>query len=169
MFEFDPTFYLERMKSLGDYLSKDLVLARIYYIPEIFTAFAEFGINLYTATGEYGEIPLFAEFDLYVTKTIKVEEIRGAFEYFKIPIGANYVALDLATGGVVKAWDETMENYRELAYKYVMVIWNYTSYPVEVMFGTKPHRVSSNSFTVYLYVTDIHLKATPLKILEVPL
>lgn len=186
MFEFDPTFYLDRMKALGDYLSKDLVLARIpisesppkgdfedvsyvYYIPESFTAFAEFGINLYDSTGQYGEIPLFAEFDLYAVKTIKVEEVRGAFEYFRIPIGEDEVALDLATGGIIKAWDENLQNYRELAYKYVMVIWNFTSYPVDVMFGTKPHRVSSNSYAVYLYVTDVHLKATPLKILETSL
>ncbi|RLF41153.1 MAG: hypothetical protein DRN12_03815 [Thermoplasmata archaeon] len=183
-FKFDPEQYELYSKMMGDRFSKYLVLFRIplsesppagdfedidyaYYLPNIFYSNIEFVHDLYQELSEYGYLPEFLEFVLFQVLPTKVRFIKGAFDYFRRDIDTTYIACDVCTGGVVKGYDAKVDEWKEIAYKFSIIAWNYTTYTVEVVIGGKPHKVEANKCAVYLYLTDMHLKATPIKILEV--
>jgi len=182
-FTFNPNMYSTYSKLFSDRLSKYTVMFRIaisqsppegdfedvdyvYYIPSIFYSNVEFVHDLYQEIGAYGELPDFAEFTIFAVRPLKVRFVKGVFDYFRRDIDADSVYCDIGSGGIVKAYDEDKGEWKELAYKFVVIAWNHTSYPVEVVINGKPHKVSANSVAVYVYLTDIHLKATPIRIVE---
>ena len=183
VFEFKPDLYENYSKLMGEKFSEYTVMFRIpinesppdgefedasyvYYMPTIFYSNYEFVHDLYEEINAYGELPNFAEFDIYACYPLKVRFIKGVFDYFRRDIDSATIWCDIGSGGVVKAYDETNDKWRELAYKFVILAWNYTDYTVEVMVSGKPHKVSAHHVAVYVYLTDIHLKATPIKIVE---
>ena len=184
-FSYDPSQYATNVKSFADALSKQAVLFRIplsetppagdfedvdysYYQPETFTQNAELVIDLYSSFLEYGTIPYFAELDLYGLGWAQydVRKITGSFDEFLRTIDGGVVAVYVGTGGIIEILDPDSGDTRNLAYKYVVYIHNPTSYTVEVLIGNKPHKAPAGKYSVYAYLTDIHLKATPYKIFE---
>lgn len=183
VFEFDPQLYKDNLKYMGDKLSKYTVMFRVpigesppagdfedasyaYFLPEIYYCNVEFIHDLYQEIGAYGELPDFAEFEVFAVRPLKVRFVKGVFDYFRRDIDTAMVYCDIGSGGIVKAYDEDKGVWKELAYKFVVLAWNYSNYTVEVVINGKPHKVSANHVAVYIYLTDIHLKATPIKVLE---
>jgi len=184
VFTYDPTLYYNNVKSFADALSRRLVVYRIpqsetppegdfedvsyvYYQPSRFIPQESFEVNFYDVFGEYGSIYYFAEYDMYNMNwtDFKVESVRGSYDHFDRSIDNSVVMSLIGTGGVLKVIDPNTNNYRCLAYKYVVMTWNFTTYDVDTLIGNKPHKTPSNSFTCYVYLTDIHLKSTPICIL----
>ncbi len=183
-FSYDPNLYDSNVKSFADALSKRMIVMRIpqaetppvgdfedvsytYYRPTIFYPANDLEFDVFGMTGQYGYLPRFAEFDLYGLQfsSYRVDAIKGMFDYFSATIGGLDVTARISTGGVLTVTDPNTGDSREIAYKFVVFASNGTNYTVEVMIGNKPHRVNANSDAIYVYLTDIHLKATPIKIL----
>jgi len=185
VFTYNPTLYAENVKSFADALSKGLVVFRIdnsytppdgdfedvsyvYYVPEEFIHQYETEFKLYDWYGAYGVLPKFAEFLLYgLNWTVyNVNTITGSFDWFERHIDGYLIEVFVGTGGIVELIDPNTGEVRNVAYKYVVHIVNTYSLPVEVVIGNKPHKCPAGYRTIYLYLTDIHLKSTPYKIFQ---
>ena len=183
-FTYDPSLYAENVKSFADALSRRLVVTRIpnsesppegdfedvsytYYVAGEFVPLHEVEIDIYLIYGEYGDMLRYAEYDVYNMdwRQYLVESIKGAFDVFNFSVeSANDVIVRVGSGGSLKVIDGT-GNERWLAYKFVTWIVNNTNYTVEVVIGNKPHKCEAGDSAIYVYLTDIHLKATPIRIL----
>jgi len=183
-FNYDLSAYLNNAKGFADALSRRLVTARIpnaetppagdfedvsysYYVADEFVPLHEVEIDIFLIYGEYGVLDYYAEYDLYnmAWETYKVELIKGAFDVFNFSVETTAdVIVRVGSGGSLKVINDE-GNERWLAYKFVVWVVNNTNYTVEAMVGNKPHRCEANGHAIYVYLTDIHLKSVPIRIL----
>jgi len=183
-FTYDPSLYAENVKSFADALSRRLVVTRIpnnesppegdfedvsytYYVANEFVSAGMWEFNINTIYGEYGTLDQYAEYDLYgmAWEQYLVEVVKGAFDLFRFDVvSVGDVNARIGSGGVLKVIDGS-GNERWLAYKFVTWVMNNTDYTVELVIGNKPHKCGANDTAIYVYLTDIHLKATPIRIL----
>jgi len=172
-FTYDPGLYFSNAKAIGDMLSKQFVIFRIpidlsppigdfedvnyiYYIPDFHYSCIEYEYMPVDA-----ELFYMAEFDLYGIGegTVNIIAIRGVFDSFYKYVDGGITCL-VSSGGCVLV--KINETERWINYKFVLNCINSTPYDVEVLVGTKPHRIPSNTECYYIYITDIHLKGTPI-------
>jgi len=183
-FTYDPSLYAENVKGFADALSRRLVVTRIpnsesppagdfedvsysYYVANEFVSAGMWEFNINTIYGEYGDMLRYAEYDIYNMDwgQYLVESIKGAFDLFRFDVmSVGDVNARIGSGGSIKVIDEA-GNERWLAYKFVTWVINNTDYNVEIVIGNKPHKCEANDVAIYVYLTDIHLKATPIRIL----
>ena len=183
-FTYDPTLYAENVKSFADALSRRLVVARVpnsesppsgdfedvsytYYTAEAYYSGVSEVIDIYNLTGQYGTLEEMAEFDLYGWEAVYnyVRMVKGVFDSFNYSIGGNSVFVDIGSGGVLVLTEDSGTKFKRIAYKFTTFINNQTDYTVEIVVGNKPHKCEANTYACYVYLTDIHLKATPIRIL----
>jgi len=172
-FTYDPGLYNSATKQFGDRLSKQFV---IFMIPHSLSPpagdFEDVSYMYYCPKDhisciEYEYIPVdaelfyMAEFDLYGLGEGKVNitAIRGVFDSFYRYIEGGITCL-ISSGGCILVSIGNTERW--INYKFVLNVINQSPYDIEVLVGTKPHKIPSGSECYYIYITDIHLKGTPI-------
>jgi len=95
----------------------------------------------------------------------RVTKVSGVFDYFFRLVDSALISVAIATGGVLEVKDPATGNAKNVAYKFVVIVGNPSGYTVEALIGNKPHKAEAGANAVYVYLSDIHLKSTPIRIL----
>jgi len=172
-FTYNPGLYNSAIKQFGDRLCKQFVIFRIphylsppagdfedvdfmYYYPDFHVSSIKYKYMVIDA-----ELFYMAEFDLYGLGEGKVNIIaaRGVFDGFYKYVNGGIECL-VSSGGCILVKIGNTERW--INYKFVLNVINQSPYEVEVLVGTKPHKIPSYTECYYIYITDIHLKSTPI-------